>query len=269
MEAGICLQSIVPVRAEPSHKAEMVTQLLFGDLFRITEQESQWLKIRQSFDDYEGWLSISQVNLVSDKEFLSLAGSETPVTMDLVQILSDESGRSMVPVVIGSSLPGYHASGMDIVQDRYLYEGVTSGPYRFDGLNSVMEAGKFREQLTCDALLYLNAPYIWGGRSPFGLDCSGFMQMVFKLQGFKLRRDASQQASQGDVVSLVEEAEPGDLAFFDDADGNITHVGMLINHNRIIHCSGKVRIDTLDHEGIFNMKLQKYTHKLRLIKRMI
>ena len=115
----------------------------------------------------------------------------------------------------------------------------------------------------------MNAPYLWGGRTPFGIDCSGFVQMVYKLQGMKLLRDASQQATLGEVVSLIDEAESGDLAFFDDAEGNIIHVGMLIDRQRIIHCSGKVKINNLDHEGIYDANLQKYTHKLRLIKRII
>jgi cell wall-associated NlpC family hydrolase len=120
-----------------------------------------------------------------------------------------------------------------------------------------------------DALLYLNAPYVWGGRTPFGIDCSGFVQMVYKMKKIKLLRDASQQASQGEVISLLGEAEPGDLAFFDDAEGKITHVGLLIDRSHIIHCSGKVRIDVLDHEGIYNEAVQKYTHKLRLIRRIV
>ena len=117
--------------------------------------------------------------------------------------------------------------------------------------------------------MYLNAPYLWGGKTPFGIDCSGFTQMVYKLNGFALPRDAYQQAEIGETLSFVEEAEPGDLAFFDDDEGNIIHVGMVLEQGTIIHASGKVRIDALDHQGIYNKELKNYSHKLRLIKKII
>src|SRR5690606_32644982 len=119
------------------------------------------------------------------------------------------------------------------------------------------------------ALLYLNTPYLWGGKTPFGIDCSGFTQMVYKLNGYKLLRDASQQATQGEALSFIEESEPGDLAFFDNHEGIITHVGIIMEDNYIIHAHGKVRIDRLDHSGIFNYDTRSHTHRLRVIKRII
>ena len=119
------------------------------------------------------------------------------------------------------------------------------------------------------AFMYLNAPYLWGGKSPFGIDCSGFTQMVYKLNGYKLLRDASQQSKQGDALSFIEESEPGDLAFFDNDEGNIIHVGIIMEDNYIIHASGKVRIDRLDHLGIYNAEANRHTHKLRVIKKII
>ncbi len=126
-----------------------------------------------------------------------------------------------------------------------------------------------RAALIENAYLYLHAPYLWGGKSPFGIDCSGFTQMVFKLNGKLLKRDAYQQAEEGETLSFLEEAEEGDLAFFDNEDGKIIHVGIVLRDFKIIHASGKVRIDSLDHEGIFNSETQKYSHRLRLIKRVI
>ncbi|MBK7084827.1 MAG: C40 family peptidase [Flavobacteriales bacterium] len=115
---------------------------------------------------------------------------------------------------------------------------------------------------------FLGAPYLWGGRTPTGVDCSGLTQMLFMLMGIYLPRDAYQQAEEGDPVELVDLAEPGDLAFFDNAEGRITHVGIVLPERRILHASGRVRIDALDQEGIFDAEQGKYSHKLRLVKRV-
>ena len=117
--------------------------------------------------------------------------------------------------------------------------------------------------------MYLNSPYLWGGRSPFGIDCSGFTQMVFKLNGIKLPRDAYEQAEIGKTLNFIEETQKGDLAFFDNEEGKIIHTGIIIDKNKIIHSSGKVRIDNLDHYGIFNAETGKYSHNLRLIKKVV
>jgi cell wall-associated NlpC family hydrolase len=175
----------------------------------------------------------------------------------------------MIPLVVGSSLPGMDESRVRIGQNVFFYDGSVSESILQPDPFMHHDRRELTQQLIEDAMLFMNAPYMWGGRTPFGIDCSGFVQMAYKLQGVKILRDASQQATMGEVISLLAEAEPGDLAFFDDSEGNITHVGMLIDRHRIIHCSGNVHIDALDHEGIYNESLQKYTHKLRLIKRIL
>jgi hypothetical protein len=269
MEYGICLRSVIPVRGEPSHRAEMVTEVLFGELFCITERLQSWCRVRLDFDRYEGWIDSLQADEIDESEYLRLANSETYVTTDLVQLLSHETQRSMIPVLVGSSLPAAEDSRFRIGQSVFFYDGDVSG-HAFNQANpSPLLSGTTRQQLLEDAMLYLNAPYLWGGRTPFGIDCSGFVQMVYKLQGLKLLRDASQQAGQGETISLLNEARPGDLAFFDDPEGNITHVGILMEDNMIIHCSGAVSIDHIDHEGIYSARMQRYTHKLRVIKRII
>jgi gamma-D-glutamyl-L-lysine dipeptidyl-peptidase len=267
MEPGICLQSLIPVRAEPSHKSELVTQVLFGELYHVAEKENAWYKIKLLLDGYEGWIDKKQADLLDEAEFLRLSGSKTSVTIDLVQLLSNESTPTMIPVLLGSSLPAFSESRIRIGEEVYVYEGLVSRSM-LDGTMIRPNNAEIAQQLIADAMLYINTPYMWGGRSPFGIDCSGLIQMVHKLQGVYLQRDAAQQATQGEAISLLAEAKPGDLAFFDDNDGNITHVGMLIDQHRIIHCSGKVKIDTLDHHGIYDTKLQNYTHKLRLIRRI-
>jgi len=268
MEFGICLQGVVPVRAEPSHRSEMVTQILFGELFRITGKDGAWYKVELVFDQYEGWVHYLQAHKLDAAEFLRLDHAETPVSLDLVQLLTRESRNDMLPVPLGSSLPGLADGKLTIDRETFQYDGAVSTVTSIETLNSVAEREAFRKQLTQDAMLYFNAPYLWGGRTPLGIDCSGFVQMVYKLQHIRLLRDTTRQATQGDVVSLLFEGLPADLVFFEDEDGSINHVGMLLNRNTVIHCSGQVRIDHLDHEGIFNNDLMKYTHKLRLIKRI-
>jgi cell wall-associated NlpC family hydrolase len=137
--------------------------------------------------------------------------------------------------------------------------------YSFDG-QAFLSGNSTREAIVDTALMYLNSPYLWGGRSPFGIDCSGLVQMVYRIHGYKLLRDAAMQSSQGTQVSFVEAAEPGDVAFFENQEGQIIHTGILLAGGKIIHASGRVRIDDIDHEGIYNRELNKYTHKLRLIK---
>jgi cell wall-associated NlpC family hydrolase len=145
---------------------------------------------------------------------------------------------------------------------------VDDDQYTYDG-QSLRCSNATRGSICDTALLYLNAPYLWGGRSPFGIDCSGLVQMVFRINGFRMKRDASMQAGQGSQVSFADSAEPGDIAFFENEEGIISHTGIVLHGKKIIHASGRVRIDDLDHEGIFNQELKKYTHKLRLIKTLL
>ncbi|MCD4745911.1 MAG: C40 family peptidase [Bacteroidales bacterium] len=259
MEFGICNLSIVPVRSEPTDKSEMLTQILFGELVVLSEKIKNWIKIRLVYDNYEGWIDEKQFLPISEDTFSSINNINPNITLDLVQILTNTSLNKMIPVVLGSSLPGLENQSFLIENYKYTYEGQVTT----DELKTISI------ELVENALMYLNAPYLWGGRSPFGIDCSGFTQMSFKICGIKLLRNASQQAEQGEDVSFIDEAEQGDLVFFDDEEGNIIHVGILLSEKKIIHSSGRVRIDSIDHQGIYNNELKKYTHKLRLIKKII
>ena len=175
---------------------------------------------------------------------------ETPIlSTDLVDFISDKNNQ-LYPILLGSNLNGL----------SYL-------EHYFEGAKSKGKLNK--SDIVNTGLLYLNTPYLWGGKTPFGIDCSGFTQMVYKLNGFNILRDASQQASQGDALSFIEESSPGDLAFFDNNEGDIIHVGIIMENHRIIHAHGKVRIDLLDHSGIYNVDTQKHSHKLRVIKRIV
>lgn len=249
MKYGICHLSIVPLRLEASDASEMVSQILYGELFKVLEQRKKWSRIRLEFDRYEGWVDNKQFLLISEEDYASEKSKPTQLSADLVEVVSDHT-KQLLSISIGSTV-----SASTFLQ------------HSFEGKSI---SGKLqKEKIIETALLYLNAPYLWGGKTPFGIDCSGFTQMVYKINGHKLLRDASMQAGQGEALSFIEESEAGDLAFFDNAEGAITHVGIIMNDNYIIHAHGHVRIDRLDHSGIFNYDKREHTHKLRVIKRII
>ncbi len=249
MKYGICPLSIVPVRFDPSDKSELVSQLLYGDNFEILEQHSTWIRIRFAFDDYEGWIDSKQCFEISAEAYHSLEEAMPKLTSDIMEFVTNEH-EQLIAVPLGANLNVL--SLLNHTHDGDFQQGVLS-----------------KKNIVLTALLYLNTPYLWGGKTPFGIDCSGFTQMVYKLNGFKLQRDARQQATQGESLSFIEESEPGDLAFFDNEEGSIIHVGILMEDNYIIHAHGKVRIDRLDHTGIFNLDTKKHSHKLRVIKKII
>lgn len=253
MSYGFAKLAVIPVRAEGSDKAEIITQLLFGDHYEVLEEEEKWIKIRNHFDRYEGWICRKQFFEINGKEYDELSINEFPLCASLTgQITLDGENTNLTK---GAVLPFYHNGDIRIRDKRAKFTGVINEP------DSV--------HLMTHAMSYLNTPYLWGGRSPFGIDCSGFAQIVYKLCGYKLPRDAYQQAEHGFDVPFVETSEPGDLAFFDNEEGRITHVGIITEPGKIIHASGRVKVDLLDSEGIFDQETKRYTHKLRLIRRLI
>lgn len=249
MNYGICHLSVVPLRLEASDVSEMVSQILYGEHFKVLEIRKKWSRIRLSFDGYEGWMDNKQFQLISEDEFEMMEKLPVTLSADLVDVIST-SENQLLSLCIGSSV-----SSAEFL--NHIFEG------------NIISETLPKNLLVDTALSYLNAPYLWGGKSPFGIDCSGFTQMVYKLNGHKLLRDAGQQATQGEALSFIEESEPGDLAFFDNDEGKITHVGIIMADNYIIHAHGKVRIDRIDHSGIFNYETRNHTHKLRVIKRII
>lgn len=251
---GICNLAIIPLRIEPSDRSEIVSQVLFGEHFEILEQLKQWSKIKLQYDEYEGWVDSKQYQLISESEYNQLSQDVIVLNADLIEYITGPNNL-LLPIPLGSSLSFLNHS--DINTSNFNFEGTK------------ISGTKTKDCLLNTAFMYLNAPYLWGGKTPFGVDCSGFTQMVYKLNGHKLLRDASQQSKQGEALSFIEESEPGDLAFFDNDEGNIIHVGIIMDDNYIIHASGKVRIDRLDHLGIYNAEVNKHTHKLRVIKKII
>ncbi|RWX01485.1 C40 family peptidase [Flavobacterium cerinum] len=251
---GICNLAIVPLRLEPSDRSEMTSQVLFGEHFKILEKTEKWSRIELAYDSYNGWIDNKQFKTISETEYNTLSTKPAVLNADLIEYLTTPNNQ-LLSIPMGSSLTFLDQPSINT--EQYIFEGL-----RASGVTS-------KENLIHTAFMYLNSPYLWGGKTPFGLDCSGFTQMVYKLNGYSLLRDASQQATQGEALSFIEESEPGDLAFFDNEEGRIIHVGIIMEDNHIIHAHGKVRIDRLDHLGIYNIDTKRHSHKLRVIKKII
>jgi hypothetical protein len=255
-QKGIGRLSIIPVRAEGSDKAEIVTQLLFGEHYSVLEVAEKWIKIQNYFDGYEGWIDRKQFHAISTEYFDQINNSTYKICTDLVASIL--YNKNLVPVTLGSIIP-ISTNEIFKIEEHLGFNGEAK---------SLSERRDF-EYVKLIALKYLNAPYLWGGKSPFGIDCSGLTQVVFRICGYKLLRDASQQVTQGREVENFEGAIPGDLLFFRNADRKVTHVGILFENQTIIHASGKVRIDLIDENGIFNVEQKRYTHYLSDIRRVI
>ncbi|MDB5119689.1 MAG: hypothetical protein JWN56_907 [Sphingobacteriales bacterium] len=251
---GICDLALVPLRAEASDRSEMVSQLLFGDHFEILSRTEKWIQICTAYDDYKGWIDHLQYKQISQRDYEELNQGLfcTGLFNDLQVVKQNSEVLNLVP---GCSIPFYSNKSFHINDVEYTAKKVVSPSNCF--LEEIEQAAKF----------YLNAPYLWGGKSPYGIDCSGFTQIVFKQFNIRIKRDASQQVLQGEVVGSLQEANVGDLAFFDNNEGRITHVGILLNNHQIIHASGYVKINKIDDHGIYNEELKRYTHTLRIIKR--
>ncbi|MEY8761181.1 C40 family peptidase [Chryseobacterium tongliaoense] len=238
MNKGVCIVTVAPVRAENSDKAEIVTEILFGESADILEVNKNWTRIKMHYDGYEGWMDTKQIKPVSDEELANR--KVTLITEDFSSVLTKD-GKTLLSMGSEVDFPA--------VASRRSHD--------------------LRESIALTAKEFLNVPYLWGGKSFFAVDCSGFTQLVFKIHNVKLPRDTYQQAEVGEPLTFVEESQPGDLAFFENAEGKIIHVGIMLDNQKIIHASGKVRIDTLDSSGIFNKELNQHTHKLRVIKNVL
>ena len=259
MDYAIVSVPAAPVRRKARHQNEMVSQLLFGETVKVIKTKgSLWVKVRSLHDGYEGWMTNTMLKETDEK---SAKAKSEYAGADLLNTILINDKKMHIP--FGSSLP-YFSDGQGKLNDI---------DYSFAGnyiRRSEMHPGADRvQQLTSP---WLNAPYMWGGRTILGVDCSGFAQTIYKVMGLRIARDAHEQALQGRVVGFLQEAEPGDLAFFDDEEGKIVHVGILLNDHEIVHAAGgtgKVQIDKIDNEGIVRSDTGARTHRLRVIKRSI
>lgn len=253
MEYGICNLSVVPMRAEPKELSEMVSQVLFGEWFEIIEWAEKWVKITTSLDNYTGWIGRTQFIMLGHLAWQELQRERPQLTYGAVTQAWKKSDNTILYLPIGCSLSFMDGNTCKI------------GNEKFEILGPKGDIEKF----SITAKSFMNSPYLWGGRTHFGIDCSGFTQAVFRLYGINIRRDASQQAEQGSLVANLAEAALGDLAFFVNENGKVTHVGILLNSGQIIHASGRVKIDSIDEKGIYSEELKRYTHTLYSIRRFL
>jgi gamma-D-glutamyl-L-lysine dipeptidyl-peptidase len=253
MERFICENVFVPLRFGPSHRSEMLSQILFGEKYEVLDNVGHWMKIMTRFDSYMGWIDVNHVQ----------------------HTIGNDNSKGYV---LNRSLLCYKEDKTKLVLEAgcEIYDPDFKGKSFMAGKNKYTATEEFsehhivaNESIADTALKFMNSPYIWGGRIPSGIDCSGFTQLVYKIHGKAIPRDSWQQAETGTEVSFIDEALPGDLLFFDDEQGKITHVGMILSRGLAIHASGRVRIDSVDHQGIFKAEINGYSHHLRMIRRIL
>ncbi len=252
LDLFICSVTFLPLRSSPSHRSEMVSQVLFGERFKILVSSGIWIKISMEFDSYEGWIDSSQGGYARFRE------NNDGIITGCELKCAEKDGGSMY-VAPGSELFNLskNFASFSIADKTYLLPKESAS--LFSPASSVIAT----------AHQFLNAPYLWGGRTPWGIDCSGLIQIVFKIHGIALPRDASQQAAQGHIINFMSDSKPGDVLFFSGESDTISHTGLLYSDGTVIHASGTVRTDKVDHQGIWNDDVNKYTHRLRVIRRMI
>ncbi len=240
---GICALSVVPVREKPSSKKEMVTQLLYGEIYSIIEQKKKWTKISNNFDNYSGWINNSQLTFIKQKDFYNIANRKPLYCLDFNGYIIDEKKqKTLIPI-------GGVISSCQELNSTFFGKS-------FNQKNKIINTSK----------KFINSPYLWGGRNQYGIDCSGFSQIVYMINGITIPRDASQQAKYGIKIDR-DEIQAGNLAFFGDSKKKVTHVGILINDKKIIHAFGKIRIDNFTSMGIENIDSKKITHNLIEIRK--
>ena len=245
MTYGICELSLVPLREVAQLNAPLISEVLYGELVEVIGTNKKWSNVKLA-DGAVGWIDNAQFTNITNEEFTELSKQEPKTAIDLVEFIL-KGNDILFPISIGSTIQNCAFLG-------HRFEGQTSG------------ASVQKNNIPKTAFTFLNTPYRKGGKSPFGIDAAGFAQIVYKICGIMLPRTAAEQSTQGEVLSFIEESEPGDLAFFDDEEGTIIHVGIVLENNYIIHVAGQVRVDRLDQTGIFNIEKNMHTHQLRLIK---
>jgi len=253
MENYICENVFVPLRSGPTHKAEMLSQILFGEKYYVLDMTGSWMKIETIFDKYTGWIDMN--HLQHSKAESSSCGHVLNKSL-----LCFKNDKTIMVLEAGCEVfsPDFEEKVFSAGTNIY----TTGSEFNNEYIST-------NDSFADTALKFINSPYLWGGRIPSGIDCSGLTQLVFKIHGIPIPRDSWQQAESGKTIDFIDQCEPGDLVFFDNDRGKISHVGMILSKGLVIHASGRVRIDPIDHQGIFKSEIGGYSHKLRTIRRIL
>ena len=254
MEYGICILGTIPLRNEANDKSEILSQVLFGQHFKILEFKPKWIKIKLATDNYEGWICAKQFEEITYEDYDNLSVNDFPLVSCEFSNIQNLNNKDIIPISMGATLPFYNKRLVKIRKHKFKFTGKI--------------ASKNTNDLIKYAYKLLNAPYLWGGKSILGIDCSGFTQLVFSLCGILIPRDAYQQADLGETVT-INNIKSKDLVFFVNDKNKVYHVGIALENYQIIHASGKVRVDHLNHKGIIHSNNKKLTHRLHSVKRII
>jgi len=259
MKKGITPLAFIPVREEPGHASEMKSQLLFGEIFEVLETgPDNWILIQNEYDGYRGWIIHHPSWILGGESAETLSGSKIHITNEWLTLLKKMSDGETIFIPAGSTL---------YLDPKDSMRAFCGDWYELENACRTLSGDHARDLQTL-AAEFLNIPYLWGGKSSFGTDCSGLVQTLFRIMGIRCGRDTSEQHREGYTVNLLAESKPGDLVFFDDTQGEINHVGVLLDPGNIFHAAGSARIDPIDHQGIYDVSGNTYSHKLRLIKRI-
>lgn len=260
LKFGISLLSLIPMRREPAEESEMVSQLLFGEHYEIVNQSNGFMQVINRYDNYTGWINADTHHGISESFYNQLNETGSVPVQDSLVMSIERKGYQPTRILAGSSLPGLNAKKNTIEVDGEVFHiRWTFEKFNVRGVESIINtAGHF-----------MNSPYLWGGRSWAGCDCSGFVQMLYKIHGIRIERDTFEQVKQGVLIEKLEEARAGDLAFFADEEERVYHVGLVISPSEIMHSLGYVHIDRLDEKGIFSLAYQEYTHELYCVRRYV
>jgi gamma-D-glutamyl-L-lysine dipeptidyl-peptidase len=254
---GVCRLSIVSVHKEQSHQSLQVTQLLFGDHYEVLSESDDriWLHIRIHFDHAEGWIERKQHHEISLDYFDQINSADFKITTDVCSTLLYK--KTPLSILIGSIVP-ISQSELFKMEEQFAFNGESK---------SIGQKREF-EFLKTIGLKYLNAPEQAGGKTPFGIDGVGLVQMIFKIAGYILPHRIEELQQHGKKIGF-EASKPGDVVFFQARKEKEIKVGFLMQENKLLHVDGRVKIDQLMEDGVLDLETKIYTHTVRSVARFL